>query len=62
MGVQNIKNAVTENLAIVIAMVSLLIVSGMTAAASIAEPIRAGVITGASLIELYLMMYMIKQF
>jgi len=62
MGFSQIRNAVTENLAVVVAMVALLIVSGMTAAASIEAEIRAGVLTAAGFLELYLLMWMIKQF
>jgi hypothetical protein len=62
LGFTNIRNAVTENLAVVVAMVALLIVSAMTAAASIETEIRSGVITAAGFLELYLLMWMIKQF
>jgi hypothetical protein len=62
LGFSNIRNAVTENLAVVVAMVALLIVSAMTAASSIETEIRNGVITAAGFLELYLLMWMIKQF
>lgn len=62
MGFSSIKNAVTENLAVVVALVALLIVSAMTAAASIETQIRAGVLTAAGFLELYLLLWMIKQF
>jgi hypothetical protein len=62
LGFSKIGNAVTENLAVVVAMIALLIVSAMTAAASIETQIRSGVITAAGFLELYLLMWMIGQF
>lgn len=61
-GTSTIKSKILEVLAVGVAMVGLLIVAGMTAAASIEENLKVGVITAAGFSELYLLLWMIKQF
>lgn len=62
MSTQALKGKVFEVVGVVLAMIACLIMAGMTAAASIEEAVKVGVITGASFIELYLLLWMLKQF
>ena len=62
MSTSALKGKVFEVVGVVLAMIAVLIMAGMTAAASIEEALKAGVITGASFIELYLLLWMLKQF
>jgi len=62
MSTSALKGKVFEVVGVVLAMIAVLIMAGMTAAASIEENLKAGVITGASFIELYLLLWMLKQF
>ena len=57
-----LKGKVLEVVGVVLAMVAVLIMAGMTAAASIQENLRAGIITAAGFIEIYLLLWMLKQF
>ena len=62
MSTSALKGKVFEVVGVVLAMIAVLIMAGMTAASSIEEALKAGVITGASFIELYLLLWMLKQF
>jgi len=57
-----LKGKVLEVVGVVLAMVAVLIMAGMTAAASIQENLRNGIITAAGFIEIYLLLWMLKQF
>jgi len=62
MSTSALKGKVFEVVGVVLAMIAVLIMASMTAAASIEESLKGGVITGASFIELYLLLWMLKQF
>lgn len=59
---EKIKSKITEVIAVAVAMVALLIVGNMAVAASIQANLRAGVVSAAALIEIYLLLWMVKQF
>jgi hypothetical protein len=62
MGVSSIKQKVSENIGVVVGMVAVLIMAGMTVAASISTQLQASVITAASFLEIYFLLWIVKQF
>ena len=62
MSTSELKTKTFEVMAVVIAFIAVLIMAGLTAAASISTQLRAGVVTAAGFIELYLLLWMLKQF
>jgi len=56
-----IKNKVLDNIAIPVAMVAILVLAGITAAASIAVTLRNSVLSAAGLLEIYFLFMMIKE-
>jgi len=57
----DIKEQVKKGIAPVVVFMACLIISGMTAAASIESAIKVGVVGAASLLELYLFLYMLDR-
>ena len=62
MATEKLKGKVLEVVGVVLAMVAILIMAQMTAAASIEAALQAGIITAAGFIEIYLLLWMLKQF
>ena len=62
MGTASIKQKVSENIGVVVGMVAVLIMAGMAVAASISVQLRASVITAASFLEIYFLLWIVKQF
>lgn len=62
MSTAKLKGKVLEVVGVVLAMVAVLIMAGMTAAASIKEALKSGIVTAAGFIEIYLLLWMLKQF
>ena len=56
-----LKSTVMDQLAIPVGFVAILLLASMTAAASIEEALKAGVITAAGMIELYLLVQMFER-
>ena len=56
-----IRNKVMDNIALPVAMVATLVLAGMTAAASIAVPLRNALVGVAGLFELYFLFLMLKE-
>ena len=50
-----------ENISLPVAMVATLVLAGMTAAASIATPLRDALVNVAGLFELYFLFIMLKE-
>jgi hypothetical protein len=57
----NIQYEVKKGIVPVVVFLAMLIISGMTAAASIETEIKTAVISAATLVELYLFLYMIDR-
>ena len=57
----DIKGSVKKGLTPIVVMLAVLIVSAMTAAASIQTALRNGVLGAAGIVELYLFLYMLDQ-
>lgn len=57
-----LKGKVLEVIGVVLAMVAVLIMAGMTAASSIKDALKNGIVTAAGFIEIYLLLWMLKQF
>ena len=55
-----IQSKVKEGIAPIVVFLAIMIISGMTAAASIEDTLKAAVISAAGLIELYLFLYMLN--
>ena len=62
MSTAKLKDKVLEVVGVVLAMIAVLIMAGMTAAASIKDSLKAGIVTAAGFIEIYLLLWMLKQF
>lgn len=62
MGFDSIKSKVNENIGVVIGMIAVLVMAGMTVAASIEENLKLAVITASSFLELYFLIWIVKQF
>lgn len=56
----SIQNRVKEGIAPIIVFLAIMIIAGMTAAASIEETLKTAVISAAALVELYLFLYMLN--
>ena len=57
-----VKAKIMGAVGVVIALVAILIAAGIPAAASIAVPVRNAVVGAAAFIEVFLLLWMIKQF
>jgi len=57
----DIKSGVKKGIAPIVVFLAILIIAGMTAAASISTSLRTGVIGAAGFIELYLLMFILDQ-
>ena len=62
MGYSSIKEKVYDNIGVVIGMVAVLIMAGMTVAASIQTDLQNAVVTAASFLEIYFLIWIVKQF
>ena len=62
MSTSKLKATVLEVVGVVLAMIAVLIMAGMTAASSIETALRNGIVTAAGFIEIYLLLWMLKQF
>lgn len=62
MSFSNIREKVNENIGVVIGMVAVLIMAGMTVAASISANLTQAVITASTFLEIYFLIWMVKQF
>lgn len=62
MGFNTIRTKVNENIGVVIGMVAVLIMAGMTIAASISTNLRTAVVTASTFLEIYFLIWMVKQF
>jgi len=62
MGYSSIKDKVYDNIGVVIGMVAVLIMAGMTVAASISTALTSAVVTAASFLEIYFLIWIVKQF
>ena len=56
----SVQTKVKEGIAPIVVFLAIMIIAGMTAAASIEEVLKAAVISAAGLIELYLFLYMLN--
>jgi len=62
LGAEAVKTKVMSALAVVIALVGILIAAGIPAAASIAVPAGNAVVAAAGFLEVFLLLWMVKQF
>ncbi len=62
MGEAGVKGKIMGAIGVIIALVAILIAAGIPAAASIEVPIGNAVVGAAAFIEVFLLLWMIKQF
>jgi hypothetical protein len=58
---ERIKNKIIDNISLPVAFVATLVLAGITAAASIAVPLRNALVSAAGLFEIYFLFLMIKE-
>ena len=56
-----IKSQVKKGIAPIVVMLAILIIAGMTAAASISAALKTAVLSASGIVELYLFLYMLDQ-
>ena len=57
----DVTGSVKKGIAPIIVFLAILLIAGMTAAASISAALKTGVVGAAGFIELYLLMYILDQ-